>query len=121
MNSICFHGPCKTFATAGSDGCYHFWDKDSKQCLKKGDFHISVIAVLFTLWCLGKKFNPAPNIGIVSGAFSPDGSIYAYATSYDWYKGAQFYDANAKNQVWLRVIQPDDVTPKPANARGGRR
>jgi len=34
VNSMEFNPGFGTFATAGSDGCYHFWDKDSKQRLK---------------------------------------------------------------------------------------
>ena len=34
VNSIRFHPIHGTFTTAGSDGCFHFWDKDSKQRLK---------------------------------------------------------------------------------------
>ena len=34
VNSITFHPQWGTFVTAGSDGAYNFWDKDSKQRLK---------------------------------------------------------------------------------------
>jgi len=34
VNSIAFH-PCGTFATAGSDGQFCFWDKDKRQRLKQ--------------------------------------------------------------------------------------
>ena len=34
VNSVAFHPQFGTFATAGSDGTYNFWDKDSKQRLK---------------------------------------------------------------------------------------
>lgn len=34
MNSIKFHPQHGTFVTAGGDGTYNFWDKDSKQRLK---------------------------------------------------------------------------------------
>ena len=34
VNSIRFHPIQGTFVTSGSDGCFHFWDKDSKQRLK---------------------------------------------------------------------------------------
>ena len=36
VNSIAFH-KYGTFATAGSDGNFHFWDKDSRQRLKAFD------------------------------------------------------------------------------------
>lgn len=34
VNSINFHQQHGTFCTAGSDGMFHFWDKDAKQRLK---------------------------------------------------------------------------------------
>jgi len=97
VNSIAFHQQCKTFATAGADGCYNFWDKDSKQCLKKF-----------------AKFQNQQNLGITSGAFSPDGAIYAYSTSYDWLKGKDYYVPDAKNQIWLHYVIEEDVKPRPA-------
>jgi WD40 repeat protein len=43
VNSINFHPVHATFATSGSDGAYHFWDKDSKQRLK-----VWIVAVCIT-------------------------------------------------------------------------
>jgi WD40 repeat protein len=34
VNTIKFHPTHGTFATAGGDGTYNFWDKDSKQRLR---------------------------------------------------------------------------------------
>jgi WD40 repeat protein len=34
LNAISFHPVYGTFSTAGSDGTFHFWDKDSKYRLK---------------------------------------------------------------------------------------
>jgi WD40 repeat protein len=36
VNTIKFHPVHGTFATAGGDGTYNFWDKDSKQRLRVG-------------------------------------------------------------------------------------
>lgn len=58
VNNICFHPRYGTFATAGSDGVYTFWDKDSKQRLK--------------------LFNRMDQ-SITSASFNRDGNIYAYA------------------------------------------
>lgn len=69
VNAISFHPVYGTFSTAGGDGCYFFWDKDSKQRLKNG-----------------------PNCGspISATAFNRSGNIFAYALSYDWHK-VHFY------------------------------
>ncbi|CAI9294179.1 unnamed protein product [Lactuca saligna] len=37
VNSLNFHLVHQTFATAGSDGAFNFWDKDRKQRLKSED------------------------------------------------------------------------------------
>ncbi len=65
VNSIAFHDRFGTFATAGSDGGYVFWDKDSKQRLK--------------------LFNRMPQ-AITASNFNKEGNIYAYAVGYDWSK-----------------------------------
>jgi len=65
VNAISFHPVFGTFATAGSDGGFTFWDKDSKQKLK----------------VFNKQAGP-----ISAATFNRNGSIYAYAVSYDWSK-----------------------------------
>lgn len=65
VNAISFHPTYGTFSTAGSDGTVSFWDKDSKQRLK-----------------------PFPNAQgtIPCTTFNRNGTIFAYAVSYDWSK-----------------------------------
>lgn len=55
VNSIAFH-KYGTFATAGSDGHFHFWDKDSRQRLK--------------------AFDPKQSSTIPVCKFSPDGGLF---------------------------------------------
>ncbi len=87
-----------TFVTAGSDGAFNFWDKDSKQRLK---------AML-------KCSQPIP-----CGTFNRDGTMYAYAVSYDWSRGyAEYNPSNAQHHILLH--QPSDVEVK-NRARTGRR
>uniref|UniRef100_A0A7R9XVW1 Anaphase-promoting complex subunit 4 WD40 domain-containing protein n=1 Tax=Prasinoderma coloniale TaxID=156133 RepID=A0A7R9XVW1_9VIRI len=89
VNSIAFHPTYGTFATAGADGAFNFWDKDSKQRLKA---------------------MPRANAPIPCGTFNRDGSIYAYAVSYDWSKGAQGHQPQvAKNHVLLHATQDSEV------------
>ncbi len=71
VNCIAFHPTFGTFATTGSDGTFNFWDKDSRQRLK--------------------AFVP-PRPPIPCGAFNRDGTIFAYAVSYDWSKGSEHYN-----------------------------
>jgi len=90
VNSLTFH-KYGTFATAGSDGVYTFWDKDSRQRLK-----------IF-------QRNSLP---ITTGAFNRDGSIYAYACGYDWSKGHEFHDRSKPNKIFLHAVTDAEIKPK---------
>ncbi|KAJ6934270.1 hypothetical protein NC651_009339 [Populus alba x Populus x berolinensis] len=93
VNSLNFHPVHHTFATAGSDGSFNFWDKDSKQRLKA------------MLRC------PLP---IPCSAFNNDGSIFAYSVCYDWSKGAENHNpATAKTYIYLHLPQESEVKGKP--------
>lgn len=98
VNSISFHPTFGTFVTAGADGNYNFWDKDSKQRLKN----------------MNKC--PAP---ISCGNFNRDGTIYAYAVSYDWSKGGDNPLSNTPNNIYLHAVQETEVKPRPGGARTG--
>ncbi|GBG81410.1 hypothetical protein CBR_g32085 [Chara braunii] len=85
VNSISFHPVHGTFATAGSDGAYNFWDKDSKQRLK------------------AMQRCPQP---IPCSTFNNDGTIFAYAVGYDWSKGAENHNPTmSKNYIFLHATQ----------------
>ena len=89
VNSISFHPQFGTFVTTGADGAYNFWDKDSKQRLK----------------AMQKCDQSIP-----CGAFNRDGSVYAYAVSYDWSHGyAGHNPATAKNHILLHAPQESEV------------
>eukprot|EP01113_Clastostelium_recurvatum_P025983 TRINITY_DN3119_c0_g1_i2.p1 TRINITY_DN3119_c0_g1~~TRINITY_DN3119_c0_g1_i2.p1 ORF type:complete len:345 (+),score=70.76 TRINITY_DN3119_c0_g1_i2:65-1099(+) len=98
VNSIAFHPTYGTFATAGSDGAFNFWDKDSKQRLKPF---------------------PRANQPISAAGFNSDGSIYAYAVSYDWSKGSEYYNASQPNHILLHPTT--DLEIKTRNARPKKR
>ncbi|KAF3648304.1 Protein RAE1 [Capsicum annuum] len=90
-----------TFATAGSDGAFNFWDKDSKQRLK----------------AMSRCSQPIP-----CSAFNSDGSIYAYAVCYDWSKGAENHNpSTAKTSIYLHFPQESDVKGKPRIASSSRK
>jgi mRNA export factor len=81
-----------TFSTAGSDGTFHFWDKDAKHRLKG-----------------------YPEVGgqIPATAFNSSGNIFAYAVSYDWSKGYAHHSANTPNKIMLHPVQGDECKPRP--------
>ncbi|KAK6156892.1 hypothetical protein DH2020_011140 [Rehmannia glutinosa] len=87
-----------TFATAGSDGAFNFWDKDSKQRLK---------AML-------RCSQPIP-----CSSFNNDGSIFAYSVCYDWSKGAENHNpSTAKSYIYLHLPQVPSFDQ--SEIRGGR-
>lgn len=96
VNAISFHPVHGTFSTAGSDGTFHFWDKDAKHRLKG-----------------------YPEVGgsITSTAFNRNGNIFAYAVSYDWSKGYAHNTPNYPNKIMLHPVLPDECKPRP----GGRK
>jgi len=96
VNVIAFHPTYGTFATAGSDGTYNFWDKDSKQRLKP------------FLKC---------NSSIPAGAFNMDGNIFAYAVSYDWGKGSEYYNSSQKNYILLHAVQEMEIKSRTSRAK----
>lgn len=91
VNSISFHNRYGTFATAGADGSYAFWDKDKRQRLKAPT-----------------RFN-AP---ISCASFNHRGDLYGYAVSYDWSKGSEHYNKQQSNDVFIHVVKEDEIKPK---------
>ncbi|KZF25703.1 WD40 repeat-like protein [Xylona heveae TC161] len=91
VNSINFHPVHGTFSTSGSDGTFHFWDKDAKHRLKG-----------------------YPEVGgtISATAFNRTGSIFAYAVSYDWSKGYAFNTPNSPNKIMLHSVNGDECKPR---------
>ncbi|RYQ87180.1 hypothetical protein Ahy_B09g094649 [Arachis hypogaea] len=101
VNALNFHPVHHTFATAGSDGAFNFWDKDSKQRLK----------------AMQRCSQPIP-----CSTFNNDGSLFAYAVCYDWSKGAENHNpTTAKNYIFLHIPQESEVKSKPRTGATGRK
>ena len=97
VNSISFHEQHGTFATAGGDGGFNFWDKDNKHRLKQ----------------FQRLSQP-----ITATAFSSDGSIFAYAVGYDWAKGAAHHNPGTdKKYILLHGVQQAEVRGKKSSTR----
>lgn len=96
VNAINFHPEHGTFSTAGSDGTFHFWDKDAKHRLKG-----------------------YPEVGgtISATEFNRSGNIFAYAVSYDWSKGYAFNTPQYPNKIMLHPIVGDECKPRPKVAK----
>ncbi|KAI3906412.1 hypothetical protein MKW92_039414 [Papaver armeniacum] len=96
VDSLNFHPVHPTFATAGSDGAFNFWDKYGKRRLK----------------AMSRCQNPIP-----CSAFNSDGSIYAYAVCYDWTMAAEIPNpSTAKSSIFLHLPQESEVKGKPPRA-----
>ncbi|KAI0879063.1 Poly(A)+ RNA export protein [Hypoxylon argillaceum] len=93
VNDISFHPQHGTFSTAGSDGTFHFWDKDAKHRLKG-----------------------YPTVGgsITATTFNSSGSIFAYAVGYDWSKGYFANSPSYPNKVVLHPVQGEECKPRPS-------
>eukprot|EP00931_Biecheleriopsis_adriatica_P039036 TRINITY_DN22318_c0_g1_i2.p1 TRINITY_DN22318_c0_g1~~TRINITY_DN22318_c0_g1_i2.p1 ORF type:complete len:152 (-),score=18.23 TRINITY_DN22318_c0_g1_i2:72-527(-) len=91
VNDIDFHPTMGTFATAGGDGTFVFWDKENRQRLK--------------------AFNSC-NYPITAGKFNAPGDMYAYAVSYDWSKGHEHNHPSLPKGVLVHKVQAAEVTPK---------
>lgn len=91
VNSIVFHPQYGTFATAGGDGSFHFWDKNQRHRLKGF---------------------PSLNASISVCNFNRTGSVFAYALSYDWHQGYMSNRPNYPNIIRLHATTDDEVKEK---------
>ena len=96
VNAISFHPQHGTFSTAGSDGTFHFWDGVAKHRLKG---------------------YPAVGGPISSTAFSRQGTIFAYAVSYDWSQGFQRNTQQTPNKIMLHPVQQEEIKPRAPNKK----
>lgn len=81
VNDITFHPRTGTFVTVGSDGGFNAWDKEARTRLKTG------------------KLLPQP---VTSCHYNSDGSLLAYAGSYDWSKGHEHYNRTIPPMIYVR-------------------
>lgn len=81
-----------TYRYVGSDGTINFWDKDARTRLK--------------------TFDPAPG-PVACTTFNRNGTIFAYAVSYDWSKGHTGMTPGHPNQIMLHACKDDEVKRKP--------
>jgi mRNA export factor len=90
INALAMH-PLGTFATVGSDGSFHTWDKDNRVRLK----HFSAFAYQ----------------SITSASFSTTGNMLAYSTGYDWHEGIHGFKNEPVN-IYVGIMKDPEVQPK---------
>lgn len=91
VNCIAFHPVYGTFVSAGSDGSFHFWDKNQRHRLKGF---------------------PAQNGSIPVCNFNRQGSLLAYSISYDWSKGVSGSIQGYPNVIRLHPTNDAEVKEK---------
>jgi len=91
VNDIKFHPVHNIFASVGSDGSYHFWDKDARVRLSK------IEPTLCPITCC---------------AYSKDGNMFSYASCYDWSKGYEYYNKDDSPHILIHNLSKEEVTPK---------
>jgi mRNA export factor len=93
VNALAATDAHETLATAGSDGSFVFWDKEKRKRLHE----------------FKRMANP-----ITAIAFNRNGTIFAYATGYDWSRGAQYHDKHPTNpQIFVHGIEQHEITMTP--------
>ncbi|RDW75973.1 putative nuclear pore complex protein SonA [Coleophoma crateriformis] len=100
VNAISVHPLHGTFSTAGSDGTFHFWDRNNKHRLT----HYQAVGG-----------------SITATGYNYDGKLWAYAISYDWSKGYVSNYPQYPNKVMLHQTSEDDCHRKTSGSSGLRR
>lgn len=90
INALAIH-PLGTFATVGSDGSFHTWDKDNRVRLK--------------------HFTAFPHQSITSASFSSTGNMLAYSTGYDWHEGIHGFKNEPVN-IYVGIMKDPEIQPK---------
>ena len=91
VNSIAFHPIYGTFATAGGDGSFHFWDKNHRHRLRGF---------------------PSLQASIPVVNFNRNGTVFAFALSYDWHQGYMANKPDYMNVIHLHPTTDDEVKEK---------
>lgn len=92
VHSLSVHPVYGTFSTTGANGGMSYWDKDIKQRLK--------------------IFSNA-NQPIPCSNFNDDGTLFAYAVSYDWSKGQENYDPAKGHHILIHSVEEAEVKNRP--------
>jgi mRNA export factor len=91
VTAVNFHPSTGILATAGGDGSFCFWDHMNKTRIKSFE---------------------AGDLPISCAAFNHDGSLYAYARSYNWMKGFNSPMREKEHHIYIHACKKEEVTPK---------
>ena len=116
VNAIAFNSR-GTFATAGGDGVFSFWDKEKRTRIKE---YRPAQGTCRAAQMVPQGQPPHP---ITAVAFSPTSEMFAYATSYDWARGDDPAMAARPNDIYIHACDESDLVappPQPTHGRGRR-
>jgi len=91
VTSLNFHPKTGILATTGADGTYIFWDHAAKSKLKSFEKN---------------------DVPIACATFNHDGSLFAYAASYNWNKGYSCPQREKPHKIYVHVCNKTEVTSK---------
>lgn len=87
VNDIAFNPKYGSFATVGGDGSYTIWEYKSKSKIKEGSKN--------------------SQIPLTACAYSLNGELFAYASGYDWSRGANGYQ-NTNVTISIHYLQENE-------------
>ena len=58
-----------------------------------------------------KGFNPVQR-SIPCAALNAQGTLFAYASSYDWSKGSQYHAPGSPNEIYIHYTPENEIKPK---------
>ncbi len=89
ISAVNFHPTQSIIATASTAGDFSFWDYGLKQ-------HVVNYSTTNGPKCIS------------SATFSPDGHVYYYSNSYNWYKGVKSPLRNEEHMIFAHTMGPRD-------------
>ncbi|KAI1374617.1 WD40 repeat-like protein [Hypoxylon crocopeplum] len=121
VNDVQFH-PVNhaVFATAGSDGTFHFWDRVAHSRLR-GYPPVGSNSSSGSGSGSGSNSNSMSDgisggvsgaTAITSTAFNRDGTLFAYAAGYDWSMGFAKNSPALETRLVLHPVTAEDATPR---------
>ncbi|KAI0480990.1 WD40-repeat-containing domain protein [Xylariaceae sp. FL0804] len=116
VNAVCFH-PTRpeTFATGGSDGSFHFWDRVAHARLRAFPPPPPPAPTSSSSSSLSSSSSGGAGDPITAVAFSRSdgGRFFAYAVGYDWSRGHAGNSPDTRTRLMLHPVRDEEVEPRP--------
>jgi WD40 repeat protein len=111
----CFTNVQDVFSTAGGDGTFVFWDKGRRSRNSEHQPALKWVPAVnpFNAPVTREYISTCRQQSITSGVWNAGGDLYAYALSYDWHKGSEFYDTFKTNKIYVHNMNNEDMNGAP--------